>query len=243
MPHLLVPSLATVAFAVTVAPASLAVPITYDVTEDTFVRSVSAERGNNFGSSDNIQIKNDAGTGANNSRLGVISFDTAVLNGNVNDASLDLFLVSESDSAGTSYGIYGINDGTADEDFDESTLTFNSAGFADASDNSALDLTNLTDLGSILTSASDEGGFVTLGGAGLLAFLNADTNGIASFVIQRNQSNFDVDNFRSKEATPGDATDASRLNVDLIEGPVVPEPASLALLGLGTLCLLGRRRA
>lgn len=94
---------------------------------------------------------------------------------------------------------------------------------------------------SVTESLNNTTGEIVLTGADLIAFLNtrADDNGLVTFIlpIQGEETSGRGWGIASKEH----ATEALRPQLDL-EFTAVPEPGSLALVGLGSLLVLRRRR-
>lgn len=79
--------------------------------------------------------------------------------------------------------------------------------------------------------------------ADLLAFLQADTNGVVSFVITRPSSNGSLLSFHSKENLAGAESTNNPLFNPTLSMSIIPEPGSLALLAAGALMLLPQRRS
>lgn len=77
---------------------------------------------------------------------------------------------------------------------------------------------------------------ITFDAAALTSFINADTNGIVTFIVTDETAESQSSRFYSREHTPGNDADAPRLSVS-----VVPEPASMGLLTVGALIVLARR--
>ena len=78
---------------------------------------------------------------------------------------------------------------------------------------------------------------ITFDATSLASFINADTNGVVTFIITDETLEAQSSRFYSRQYTPGDNTDAPRLSVTTI----VPEPASMGLLTAGALMVLARR--
>lgn len=97
----------------------------------------------------------------------------------------------------------------------------------------ALDLADLTDVLLTFVGPGETGvRFSTDTSVALADFLNSDTDGIITFLMSA--SVVDTQNIvRARTHSSGGS---------LLEGQVIPEPTTLALLGLGSAALLRRRR-
>ena len=83
--------------------------------------------------------------------------------------------------------LYGLNDGTAGEDWDENTITYDNAPTIPGDGNAAtqdLDTTNLTLLATFHVEGS---GVSTHWNPAILSFLQADTDGRVTFVLYQNE--------------------------------------------------------
>ena len=211
---------------------------------DTFYRR--NEKDTNYGSNQTIATKYD-GTGQNSSRVGMIRFDIGALSGTSANSSFSIYLDSmdlqyEVDG-NHQFRVYGINDGNYDDLFNENTLTFTTSqsngGVAEWDGWNKINLVSVTYLDTLSLESGDMGTMVSFSNSALDNFINADTNGTVSFVIQREENNASVDQFRSSEGadTVSAPTTAPTLTV-------VPEPSSLVLLlgGMLAAILLIRRR-
>ncbi|MGE9268047.1 MAG: DNRLRE domain-containing protein [Verrucomicrobiales bacterium] len=184
----------------------------------------------NYGSSATLGSTNDGGSAQSKTKdqIALIRFNISSLTHPVSGASLDLEYLS---SEAYSFEVYGINDGTGDEAFIESTLTFNSSDTGTTSTEGSINSTNLTLLGNFDVTGA---GAVNFSSAGLDSFLNADSNDLATFVIYRTSQSGSYTSFASREHATAAASTLS----------VIPEPSSLiTLLSAGSLLSLRRRRA
>ena len=167
---------------------------------------------------------------------GYMRFGLSSLTEDVGSATLTLTLSYEDmgDSESATIDIYGLNDGTTGETtWSETTLTWNNAPGNDTSGNG---LNNATYLGSITVSGSDALGttYTTSGtGTNLVSFLNADANDEVTLILTAGS----VDSVASF-GTGENGYSAPQLDITLI-----PEPATLCLLGLGGIGILIRRKA
>ena len=139
--------------------------------------------------------------------------------------------------AGTTDGDVLDDNDIHDEFWSESLLDFYSAPGNNPANGNGFLTAAVTLLGSFTVANTDlAGARVTMGSTpALVAFLNADTNGAATFLLRRSGTTAGGNpnlSFRSKEATPGDLTDLPELSMN-----VVPEPSTAALLAGGLLAL------
>ncbi|MDF3129766.1 PEP-CTERM sorting domain-containing protein [Kiritimatiellaeota bacterium B1221] len=211
---------------------------------DTFYRR--NEKNANYGSNLTIATKYD-GTGQNASRVGMIRFDIGTFSGTASNSSFSIYLegmdVQYEVDGNHQFRVYGVNDGNHDDLFNEDTLTFTTSnsngGVAEWDGWNKINLASVTYLTTLSLESDDVGTMVSFSNSALDNFINADTNGTVSFVIQREELNVSVDQFRSSEG----AAYASALATapTLV---VVPEPSSLLLLlgGFAASALLLRRR-
>jgi hypothetical protein len=210
-----------------------------------------------------LRIKNQSaeagGAGENNDRVGLIKFDLSGLTEAVTDAIVRLELPRGASTgqsgntfdAGETLFLYGIPDLAADEDFNEATVTFANSPYVtgngsvtnprpgtDMTANSVNDdLATLLDTHTF-AAESDAGDLVDFRSAALTAFLQADTNDIATFILTVSQSNA----AKTPVFNSDTGTGATGLPPTLLTNDNVPEPTSFALGCLTGLCLLAKRR-
>ncbi|GAA5496106.1 hypothetical protein Rhal01_02287 [Rubritalea halochordaticola] len=165
---------------------------------------VQVNSSTNYGSVDNMFLKYK-GSGSSYTRTGWVHFDTSGKTYG-EEATLE-FTVDISSSAGL-LDVWGIVDGAhGDElgtDWSESGINHgNSPANPDFSEG-----TQLTYLGSIDASSVASGSKCKLSNAALLAFLEADTNGEVTFLIQRENADANF-SLRTKEHASGGAPSLS----------------------------------
>jgi hypothetical protein len=173
-------------------------------------------------------------------RIGYVRYDitgidsafywSATLNGTCRDGGKDGPITAD---------VWGLNDDAAGNDWDSSTITYANAGGVD---NDAPEGTfvfeNATYLGTMLIDGQDTqpmafGSNTT--DLPLESFLNADTDGLVTLMfIDSVQSGTEV-YIDSLEGNTADGHGPMTLNL-------VPEPATMMLLGLGSVALLRRRK-
>ena len=164
------------------------------------------------------------------------------------------------EDTGTDLIVYGLNEGVdtwiegdgGTDDSPAGELTYDNApGIAqDATygDND-VDLGEVTELVSDAEGfqlTGDEGQEITVSDSDFLTFLNADTDGLVTFIIARTDDNNGIDDIATKETTSLDSGTSILLGSGApsltFDGQPIPEPGTLALLGLGGLAGAIRRR-
>jgi hypothetical protein len=167
-----------------------------------------------------------------------LRFDLAEITaGSVTTSSLNL--TAYRTEANYRLNIYGLNDNASGQNWDEATVQFDGApGLVFDSDSSTRGLVgaDTTLLGGNILENATEGAVLSFSDADLISFLNADTDGLVTFLIERETNVGGQARFASKEATTLDSggtpvaagTYASYLQVD---ATAIPEPGTYALLG------------
>ena len=213
----------------TVASADIAVnPIA-----DTYVDSNDAN--SNLGT-DLFFVANDNGS---RDRFSLIRFDISSFSGTLTGAQLGLY--DDIGNASETYDIYGLNESA---DTWTESLTHNQAVAAGLADTSIVGgfVTSNAFGGAPLTSFTDPADDGTAHDAfdvtsgSIFDFLNADTDGLVSFVIVESDVDAPGTGFSSRESTVA-------VQRPLLTLTAVPEPSSIMLLtGLCGLVAARRRR-
>jgi hypothetical protein len=175
-----------------------------------------------------------ASTNNSTDRVVLLRFDSANFGANTSAAT---FLLNANPDTVTqfqgtfNYRVWGVNDGDPqDEVFTEAGYNPGDANTVYDGSANLIDTTQLTNLGDVNSiSAGDNFNFSS---AALTSFIQADTNGTVALLVER-LSLGGNSTFYSRE----NQTAPPRLDIT-----VVPEPTSLALLGLGSLLVARRRR-
>ena len=203
---------------------------------DTYIRSSNPTT--NYNSGPAYMVANDRGSDV---RMAVFSFDLSSLPaGSITEAKLELDDVVG--NANQTYEIWGLLD--AHEDFDESTLTWNTAGFVDGSDITTVDSAKAYGgamLGTFVNTANSVNTAFDVTSGNFLDFLNAGGDDDVTFVIVDPNSGIPGTGWATKEAGSGDLKPTLTLTT---AAPAVPVPGSLSasLLALAGL-LIARRRS
>ncbi len=172
-----------------------------------------------------------------NSRKGYFRFDISDFAGPIESVAFELVYAGKgSDSVAdpSTYYVYGLNNGHAGEAWSETGITWNNAPGNNRNSRSGVLAAEASLLGTfdIHFSAIDVGYKAMFESAALLDFVKADTDGLVTLIVGRQQRNFRVELFASKEHA---LLNAPALNI-------VPEPATLSFLALGGTALLRRRQ-
>jgi hypothetical protein len=223
---------------------------------DVVLRRSSATENDGF-----LRIKNQSGDpeNVNNDRVGLIKFDLSLLTESISQASVRFELPRGASNgfpnntfdAGETLALYGIPDLAADENFNEATVTFANSPYTTGVGGSTNprpvgDLTGngVNDTLLVLLdtytfdAVSDAGHIVDFWGTAVTNFLQADTNGAASFFLTVSQSNAGKTAVFISDTGTGGTPPTILTNADAI----VPEPAT-ALLALSavSIVMLSRR--
>lgn len=201
---------------------------------DTYVDSNNAN--SNFGALD-FFVANDNGS---RDRFSLIRFDISSFSGTLTGAQLGLY--DDIGDASEEFDIFGLDESA---DTWTESLTHSQAVAAGLADTSIVGgfVTSNAFGGAPLTSFTDPAGDGTAHDAfnvtsgSIFDFLNADTDGLVSFVIVES----DVDNpgtgFSSRESTV-----AVNRPLLTLTSTTVPEPSSFGLLSLGLIGMIRRNR-
>lgn len=220
-------SLAVLATSLACVVATSAHAQTVEAVADTYVQFGASDT--NFGSSTSFQTGNDGGSFGlpkSGDRFSLFRFDLSLFSGPFSEGQVSLNLQKISGDA-ADFVVYAIADLGADEAFDESTYTFNTSAYSATVDNAedtndgGLNKTSLLNLGTFSSTLTAES--ISFTSTALVDFLNADTNGIATFIIYQSTQNKNARSFASRE----------HLTIDGPSLVAIPEPSSYALLVSG----------
>ncbi len=223
-------ALAAAPLAVSPAAAAVLTP-----SADAFIRGGSNANANqNGGNAQNLLIL--PGNDLNFARKAYLRFDLSSITADVTDAQLSLDIsFSNTAVGGAPLNIWGLNDGSGDN-WSETGITWNNAP---GNQNNPAGTTGAALLGQIVDTGevATPGTFTfTLDTDALLAFIQADGNDAVTFIITGSSgSNGPVRPIIASRENAGPP--AARLDLTL-----VPEPASMALVGLSAVMVMGRRR-
>ncbi len=201
---------------------------------DAFVRA-GAFADANFGAETELLVKHDVSLN-DFTRKTYLRFDLSQLSGaDPQDARLKL-TVANPDCDAVTFNLFGLNDGDAGENWNEATLSWNNAPGNDSASQSGMN-GSATLLGTFTVDAAHLGEVVSLASAGLVTFLQADTDGRATLMLTRQgpptASNTGSQDFAAKEHS---TLDAPLLDLTIVEagGPYFAvEGGAVSLAGSG----------
>lgn len=218
---------------------ALAATITTDLGNgaDAYVRSSlggNNAANTNYGSSGSVLVKHDTGLPGNN-RKGYLRFDLGSVSEPIGDARLELAYAERSGdpfAEPSTYNVFGLIDGHAGENWDEFGITWNNAPGNNIGSAGGLLAGETTLLGSFDLSLSGVsiGDAVSFSSSVFVDFLQSDTNDLITLIITRQQRNFSVEGFASKENLS--------LAAPFLELTPVPIPPTVLLFGSGLLSLM-----
>ncbi|MDB5297686.1 MAG: hypothetical protein JWO31_3669 [Phycisphaerales bacterium] len=225
---------------------------------DTFVQRQASAVNTNFGNNANVAAKNHDGTANNADRVAFVRFTAPAAPAAVLSASLTLTQGAATSSTPTTMQLFGIRDGGFNENFVEGAgetgvaasganlpLTWNNNGYTDAvqtagTDNNVNDASpDLVLLDARVATGTAVGSTLAFFGPQLTAFVAADTNGTLAFIVTASTTNATYLGLFA----PRDNADTSLRPALRTDADAVPEPASLAAVGVAAVGLLARRRA
>jgi len=195
-----------------------------------------ASPNSNHGSREIVAVKNDLG-GLGNSRKGYLRFDLSSIAQPIANAALELVYAGTNEDEPlanpSTYSVYALTDQSAGENWQESTITWNNAPANDTNSGGGFLASDSTFLGSFTVDFSSTliGDVVQFSSPGFVTFLNADTDNFATIMLSRQQENFSLESFASKEH--------ETFAPPTLEYSVIPIPAAVWLFGSCVLALIG----
>jgi hypothetical protein len=254
--------LASLASGAALAPySSRAATMTLSAVADVEVGERPGEDRGSNGTSINIRTITTPVTGNRNEIIG-LRFDLTGINfANVTAASLKM-IWHRDNTATRPWVLYGVNDGAVGGDNNGMTPGYDDNTWAEAtvrmstmpgliydgdSTTQGVNGAATVNLGSGNFAAALKGSAATINAIGLLTFLSAHPDDLATLLLATpsNSTQTGQDRFAGKEATSldgGAPTGAAGAFAPYLELTVVPEPASLALVAVTCLTLLASSR-
>ena len=203
-----------------------------------------------FGSDGNIVIKNDTALSGHN-REGYLKFDLSSITDPITAVSLDLTYSGSAPAIGSAYPqddpsnyyIFGLNDGVGDN-WNEGVVTWNNAPGNDIYSTNGVLGAETTLLGSFSLNFSSiiVGDVINFSSAGLLNIVQSDLNDLVTLIITRQEANWSNESFASKEYSGDMPLSPPTLHVTTRDSGPIPEPTTLALMGLGLAGIGWKRR-
>jgi hypothetical protein len=172
--------------------------------------------------------------------LAYVRFDlSGYTPGSFTTATLDLTSAAlvDSPAIGNTFYVWGLRNSQNGDGWGENTITYNNApGLTIGGGVATLDIDTTTKADLLFTTIQvANGGTISMTNAGLLSFLNADTDGKVTFIIGAPAALGDPSFLFASE-------EHATLAAPTLNFTVVPEPSTALLGGLGLLALLRRRR-